>query len=205
MTARGAPSGGASLESAERRKEDTVSRVLCTLFSLLSLGLFAIAGCSGGDSGGGTTTSTSSATKTPDFVLTDLSGNQVRLSDLRGNVVILDFWATWCAPCLMALPHLQEIHEQYGDKGVKVVTVATDEGGARVVVPFIEKKGFTFTVLLPDDKVQRDFGPIRGLPTTLVIDPEGRISKRFLGYQPKETYLKAVTALKPELLSQGRA
>lgn len=182
-----------------------MSRVLCTLFSLLSLALWAVAGCGGGDSGGGAASSAAAAAKTPDFALTDLNGNQVRLSDFRGKVVILDFWATWCAPCLMALPHLQEIHEQYGDKGVKVVTVATDEGGARVVVPFIEQKGFTFTVVLPDDKVQRDFGPIRGLPTTLVIDPEGRISKRFLGYQPKETYLKAVTSLKPELLSPGQA
>ncbi len=137
----------------------------------------------------------------PEFALKTIKGDTLRLSDLRGNVVLVDFWATWCAPCKASMPHLQEIHETMQDKGVRVVAVSVDRQGERVVKPFIDKYGFTFDVLLTDNKIEGRFGGIQGIPTTFIIKPDGTVYKRFVGYQPKATYLQAITALKPELSS----
>lgn len=142
------------------------------------------------------------AVRAPDFNLTALDGRTVRLSELQGQVVILDFWATWCGPCRMALPHLQDIHDRFSDKGVAVVAVAMDDGGERVVRPFVAKQGLRFPVVLPDDDVVRDYGPLRGFPTTVVIGPDGKIHRRYLGYQPPATLLRDIAALKPELAAE---
>ena len=139
----------------------------------------------------------------PDFNLTDLNGAPVRLADLRGSVVILDFWATWCPPCRLALPHLQELHNEYGGRGVEVVAVAMDDQGESVVRPFVAQNNITFRVALPDEAIQRAFGPIRGLPTTFVIGPDGRVFKKYLGYQAPEVLLRDIQALKPELFPQA--
>ncbi len=167
---------------------------------------FVIASCGGKKEtqasvpGGGGAAAAVAADK-PDFDLKDLDGNAVRLSALRGNVVIVDFWATWCGPCRMALPHLQEINDTYGAKGVKIVAIAMDDQGASVVRPFVEKNNLRFTVALPDGKVADTFGPIRGYPTTIVIAPDGTVYKRYLGLQPPEVLLRDIAALKPGLIS----
>lgn len=170
---------------------------------LLALCLLLAAGCGGeGDANAGAAASGSaaaaSAKPAPDFALQTLDGGTVRLSDLRGDVVLVDFWATWCPPCRKALPHLQELHEELGDSGLKVVGIATDQQGAKVVAPFVEENGLTFTVVLTDGKVDRDFGGIRGIPTTFVIDPQGRIVGKFVGYQDKQIYRDAVMSVLPD-------
>jgi thiol-disulfide isomerase/thioredoxin len=137
----------------------------------------------------------------PDFALTDLNGHVVRLHELRGNVVLVDFWATWCGPCKLALPHLEEIHETYGDKGVTIVAIAMDQSGAKVVKPFVEKTKLGFKVVLPADDIDRKFGGILGLPTTFIIGPDGTVYKKYVGYQRKEVFLRDIMALKPELSS----
>lgn len=194
------------------------SRKLLPLLSLLAaLGFAALLGLTGGcgerrqdvadtpAAGGPAVTSAAAAPAAAelDFSLTSLDGRTVRLSELRGQVVILDFWATWCGPCRMALPHLQDIHDRFGDKGVTIVAVAMDDGGERVVRPFVAKQGLRFPVVLPDDKVVKDFGPVRGLPTTVLIGPDGKIHKRYLGYQPPATLLKDIADLKPELAAEA--
>lgn len=194
----------------------TSRKLLPLLPPLAALGLAALLGLAGGCgerrqdtaeapiAGGPAATS---AAEVPagaelDFSLTALDGRTFRLSELRGQVVILDFWATWCGPCRMALPHLQDIHDRFGDKGVTIVAVAMDDGGERVVRPFVAKQGLRFPVVLPDDKVVKDFGPVRGLPTTVLIGPDGKIHRRYLGYQPPATLLKEIAALKPELAAE---
>jgi thiol-disulfide isomerase/thioredoxin len=137
----------------------------------------------------------------PDFALADLNGQVVRLSDLRGNVVLVDFWATWCGPCKAALPHLQEIHNMYGDKGVTIVAIAMDNSGAKIVRPFVDKQKLSFKVVLPSDEIDRKFGGIRGLPTTFIIAPDGTVYKRYMGYQRKEVFVRDIVHLKPELAS----
>lgn len=167
--------------------------------ALMIIALLALGGC-GAKKNDTAEAAPSGQAAGPDFNLTDLDGAPVRLADLAGKVVILDFWATWCPPCRMALPHLQEIHDTYGEN-VKIVAVAMDDQGEKVVRPFVAQNRLTFTIALPDQAIEKAFGPIRGLPTTVVIGPDGKVFKRFLGYQSKETLLDAVKALKPELFA----
>jgi peroxiredoxin len=93
------------------------------------------------------------------------------------------------------MPHLQEIHEEYDAEGIRVVAVATDQQGAEIVRPFIEKNGYTFRVV-PDaaQVVSRQFGSIRSIPTTFIIGPDGQVKNKFVGYQDKQVYLDAALA-----------
>ena len=107
----------------------------------------------------------------PDFSLMGLTGSRVTKASLKGKVAIVNFWATWCGPCIKELPHFQEFHEKMkGDPGVAVLAITTDENRA-LVEPFIRKNRYTFTVLY-DEGLKSDLG-IRGIPATFVIDPEG--------------------------------
>ncbi len=126
----------------------------------------------------------------PDFDLLDLEGNHVKLSDYRGKTVVLDFWATWCPPCRRALPHLQELQDEYADQGIVVVAIATDQQGLKVVKPFVEQQGFTFKVVLGGAEVANAFGGVRSIPTTFFITPDGRIAGKFVGYRPLDEYVR---------------
>ena len=126
----------------------------------------------------------------PDFDLLDLEGNHVHLSDYRGKVVVLDFWATWCPPCRRAMPHLQELSDKYADQGIVVVAVSVDQGGLKAVKPFIEQQGYTFKVVLADGKVSRAYGGVSSIPTTFFITPDGRIAGHFVGYRELDEYVR---------------
>lgn len=176
------------------------------IFALLCAALAAGCGGAGKETAGQPPAGKAAAVASagPDFTLKDLDGNVVRLADLRGSVVIVDFWATWCPPCRMSLPHLQAISNEYGGRGVKVVAIAMDDQGESVVRPFVAKNKLTFTVLLPDGQVDRAFGGVRSLPTTFVIGPDGKVFKKLVGFDPNstpQTLVEAIKALKPELAS----
>ncbi len=115
------------------------------LVTILLWGTLALVGCQSADKQVG-----GKANPDESLVLTgpaDLQGKAFDLADYAGDVVILDVWATWCGPCRDVMPHLQEIHEEFGDRGVHVVAVSTDDKGEAVVRPFIEKNGYTFRVV----------------------------------------------------------
>ena len=153
------------------------------IFLFLSLALFTTAGpvfCLGQMSSGGS--------PAPGFTLKDLSGRSFSLSDTRGKVVILDFWATWCPPCRMEIPHFQALYEEYKDEGLVVVGIALDRGGAAAVKPFIESNGVSYPILIGDQNVQASYGGIRGIPTTFIIDRHGRIMEKLVGYRSKEVF-----------------
>ena len=118
----------------------------------------------------------------PDFALTDLDGNLVRLSDYRGNVVLLDFWATWCAPCVKELPHIQRIHDQYREKGLIVLAISTDQQ-KNAVRSFWADNGYTFPTLYADGRVQSAY-EVRGIPALYLIDREGVVRFHKTGYGP---------------------
>jgi peroxiredoxin len=128
-----------------------------------------------------------SAQNAPDFVLKDLDGNSVRLSDFRGkNVVLIDFWATWCLPCVKELPHFQRFYDTYRQEGLTVLAISVDGPESLAMVrPFMKRYGYTFPVLLDtDSEVIALYNPRVALPYTLLIDREGNIQKVHQGYSP---------------------
>jgi peroxiredoxin len=123
----------------------------------------------------------------PAYTAHTISGDTVRLNDLRGRVVVLNVWATWCGPCVREMPALQRLHEQLGDRGLSVIAVSVDSeglglgGGDADVQSFISEYGLTFTVLRDaSGRIEDTFG-VAGLPTTFVIDRDGRIQRKVLG------------------------
>jgi len=116
----------------------------------------------------------------PDFTLKDLSGNDVTLSSLKGQVVLVNFWATWCSPCRFEMPAIQQRYEALKDQGLTVLAVDADEP-IEDVAPFINAYQLTFTVLLDPSATVNDLYRIRGYPTTFFVDREGMINKLHLG------------------------
>jgi thiol-disulfide isomerase/thioredoxin len=115
-----------------------------------------------------------------DFTLQDMNGKNVKLSDYKGKVVLLEFWATWCPPCRESAPGLEKLHKNYKDKGLVVLTVAMDEGGWDVVKSFIKENGITYSVLKGTEDVAAQY-QVRSIPLLLVLNKEGKIAKRYLG------------------------
>lgn len=121
-----------------------------------------------------------------DFTLKDLNGKEISLSDYRGKIVLLNFMATWCHWCRKEMPHLQKLYDQFKDKGFVIVSVFSDREGAKVVVPFIEESGYTFSVssglLDPTGKVTSMYR-VTGTPTSYLIDRKGKIIGWEVGYR----------------------
>ena len=116
----------------------------------------------------------------PDFTLPSLDGRSVRLSDLRGKAVVLNFWATWCGPCKIEMPWLNEFHQQYGPQGVQVIGVSMDEDRNKVG-PFIKEMGVEYTILHGTEQVGEAYGGVQYLPATFYIDRDGKIVDRVFG------------------------
>ena len=111
----------------------------------------------------------------PDFTLQDSSGKTVHLADYRGKVVLLDFWATWCHGCKMEIPWFSAFEKSYSARGFAVVGVSMDEGGWRVVKPFLAETHVPYRMLLGDDALAKRYG-IGSLPDTFLIDRQGRVA-----------------------------
>jgi thiol-disulfide isomerase/thioredoxin len=127
-------------------------------------------------------------TSAPGWELQDVDGKTVRFSDFKGKVVILDFWATWCGPCKAEIPSFIALQNEYGTNGLVVVGISVDEDGAAVVKKFAQHLGINYPVLLADQKTPQAFGGIEAIPTTFIIDREGRIVKKHLGLTGKEEF-----------------
>ena len=126
----------------------------------------------------------------PDFTLTDLDGKQVKLSDLRGQVVYLNFWATWCPPCREEMPAIEAIHQEMGDR-VKVLAVNV-EGPRDEVSAFAREFGLSFQIALDTDlSVARRY-QVRGIPVSLFIDKNGIIRAKFVGGLTKDRMAEAI-------------
>ncbi len=130
--------------------------------------------------------------KALDFVLKDTKGKEVRLSDFEGKVVVIDFWTTWCKYCVKEIPDLNNMYEEYRSEGLEIIGISLDQKGAAVVAPFLSKVTMNYTVLYGDQKVQNAFGGIRSLPTKFIIDRDGCIKERIVGYQSKNVILNKV-------------
>ncbi|MBL8617325.1 MAG: TlpA family protein disulfide reductase [Deltaproteobacteria bacterium] len=122
----------------------------------------------------------------PNFTLRDINNAEVKLSDMKGKVVVMSFWATWCQPCKAEMPHLQAMYDELGAKGFTVLSVSIDDArAASGVKPYIKSNGFTFPVLLDKETtVVAQYNPDKTVPYTVVIDREGKIRNVHRGYNP---------------------
>lgn len=126
--------------------------------------------------------------KAPNFALKTLEGKTVKLSDYKGKIVIVDFWATWCAPCRKGIPDLVELQHTYS-KDLVIIGISLDqERTLKDLKPFIKNYRINYPVVLADSKVIQDFGGITAIPTSFVIDQKGNIVDSHVGLVPKKVY-----------------
>ena len=137
----------------------------------------------------------------PEFTLKDLSGKDVALGDYKGKVVLVNFWATWCTPCLGEIPELIEMQEKYGPKGFVILGLAMDEEGKSVVAPWVEKMRFdvngqqrpmNYPILLANDETASKFGGLLGYPTSVLVTKDGKQLKRVTGAISADEFSKAI-------------
>jgi len=130
-----------------------------------------------------------------DFRLKDLDGKVHRLSDYQGKVVIVDFWDTWCPPCRKGIPEFVELHKAYGDRGFVMIGIAGARLGEDAVRAFVRQNRVPYVNLLATKEVYKGFGPIDAIPTTFVIDQQGYIHQRYVGYTPKSVFERDIKTL----------
>lgn len=126
-----------------------------------------------------------------DFKLKSIEGKEVKLSDFKGKVVILDFWATWCAPCREGIPDLIDIQKNYS-KDVQIIGITVDENPMKVVPPFVKEYKINYPILIGTDEVYQKYGGIDAIPTTFIIDKNGKILKKHIGLVEKEVLINEI-------------
>jgi len=131
----------------------------------------------------------------PDFTLKDDNGATVRLSDYRGKVVLLNFWATWCGPCKIEIPWFVEFESKYKDQGFAVLGVSMDEGGWDDVKPYLRRAKVNYRIVMGNDEVAEKYGSVEALPTSFLIDRNGLIASVHVGLVPKADYQSSIEAL----------
>ena len=140
----------------------------------------------------------------PDVTFKDLKGKDVSLASLKGKVVLVNFWATWCEPCQVEIPWMIAFQKKYADKGFTLLGVAMDEEGKSVVEPYVQKTTFdvdghpttmNYPIVLGNDDLADKFGGLLGLPTTYVITREGKVAKRYIGLATEADLDKLIQSL----------
>jgi thiol-disulfide isomerase/thioredoxin len=137
----------------------------------------------------------------PELTLKDLAGNDVALSEYKGKVVLVNFWATWCEPCRIEIPWLIEMQQKYGPQGFVILGIALDEEGKSVVAPFVTKERFdvnnqklpmSYKILIGNDDAADKFGGLFGYPTSILISRDGKQIKRVTGIISEDEMSKAI-------------
>ena len=117
----------------------------------------------------------------PDFELDNVAGGTLKSADLKGKVTVVDFWATWCEPCISEIPNYNALRQSYADKGVEVLGVTVESGPLKDIKPKVEELKMKYPVVVGTDKVIDGFGGLIGFPTTFIVDKDWRVYKKYLG------------------------
>lgn len=175
-------------------------RPLLTALSALSL-VFLLVACGGGNDQQSSEASSSSASSgplpgkvrdvepepVPDLTLETLDGASIDLAKQDGRVLLVNFWATWCAPCREEIPDLKALHSDLEEDGLTVIGVALDRKGREVVDPFVDQHEINYPIVVDaEGTAEAELGPIPGLPTTILVTPDGQITKRVVGIFPTD-------------------
>jgi len=146
---------------------------------------------------GGTVQAASTEERKPaaDFTLKDAEGRDVTLSDYKGKVVLLNFWATWCGPCKIEMPWFVEFQRKYKDRGFSVIAVSLDDEGWDIVRPFADRLELNFPVVVGSDEMADKYGGVAALPTTFIIDKEGLIVNSHMGLVGRGEYEEDIESL----------
>jgi peroxiredoxin len=156
-------------------------RYVILIFALF----FMLAGCKqpGPDSGSSPSVATGERMQIPAFRLPSLTDNtMVDTAELKGRVLLLTFFATWCPPCIQEIPTLNDLQQTFQKKGFTVLGLSVDEGGTDLLLKLIEKYEIAYPVVLADPDLARAFGGISGIPVTFLTNRQGEIVKKYLGY-----------------------
>ena len=133
--------------------------------------------------------------RSPELTFVTLAGDTIGPAELRGEVVVLNFWATWCLPCRLEMPSLQSLHEDRAAEGVRVLGLATDVGSESGIRAFIDERHIEYPIGRASNAQRRAFGGISGIPTTFIIDREGVVRHRVVGYFAPPALRMAVARL----------
>lgn len=134
---------------------------------------------------------------TPKFELQLISGGKLNSDELKGKVVVVDFWATWCQPCIQEIPNYNKMTEQYAGKDVQILGITLESGSLADAKPKVEALHMKYPVVMGDDKTVEGFGGLIGFPTTFLVGKDGKIYKKYLGLtsKKKETIMRDIQTL----------
>ena len=133
----------------------------------------------------------------PDFVLDDATGKSIRLSELKGKVLLLNFWATWCGGCQVEIPWFVEFQNKYRQRGLAVVGVSMDADGWKSVRPYLKEKSVNYSIVIGNEELAKQYG-VEAMPVTLLLDRDGKIAALHVGLVSKNDYQAEIEALLKE-------
>jgi thiol-disulfide isomerase/thioredoxin len=152
-----------------------MKKALALSVALILLGCTANTGKAGGPA------PSSQKSMAPNFELENVAGGTLKSADLKGKVTVVDFWATWCEPCISEIPNYNAIRQSYADKGVEILGVTVESGPLKDIKPKVEELKMKYPVVVGTDKVIDGFGGLIGFPTTFIVDKDWRVYKKYLG------------------------
>jgi peroxiredoxin len=117
----------------------------------------------------------------PDFKLKDLKGKEAKLSDYRGKVVVVNFWAAWCGPCVIEIPSFVKLRGLYQDRGLEIIGISLDGEDTEAMTRFAKRFKINYPIVMGTQEAVEAYGPMHGIPSTFIIDREGRVHSRHLG------------------------
>lgn len=163
--------------------------------------ILLLAGC-GGDRSGNLPPNVSEVTqvtardgKSPAFSWKGPDGSTVRFDEFRGKVTLVNFWATWCAPCKKELPDLIELHSKYADRGLKIIGISTDRtpNATQLVADFVTQHSIPYQVVMSTEEMETAFGNVRMMPTSFLIDADGNVIRSFVGIRTMAQFEEEIT------------